>query len=795
MPRAPAPSDGRVASPPWWRRRWWVPALTVVALIAAGAAVLWRPGAVMRESKAGPAPAATYVGAATCAPCHREQHELWKSSDHARAMLPADEQTVLGDFGGARFTKDSVTSAFSRRDGGYVIHTDGPDGAMHDYKVVYTFGVSPLQQYLIEFPGGRYQIPSIAWDSRPKASGGQRWFHLYPREKIDHKDVLHWTGPAQNWNSMCAECHSTNLQKRYRPGEDRFATTWADVDVACEACHGPGSRHVEWARQAPERRAGASASNGLVFELKDPAGGRFTLAPGERIARRISQPASRAEVETCGRCHSRRAPIWSDYQHGQPLGQTYRVALLDESLYHADGQILDEVYEYGSFLQSKMYEAGVTCSNCHEPHGGRLREPGNALCAQCHVSAAYDGPQHHFHKASGEATPCVSCHMLERTYMVVDGRRDHSFRVPRPDLTVKLGTPNACNQCHTNRPAAWAAESVARWYGPGRRGGWHYAEAIHAGRTGRRDAESQLTRVVMDPAIPAIVRATALSLLGRYMRPDALRPLEAGLSDRDPLVRRAAAAALTVLPPARRPPLGLPLLADPVRSVRLEAVASLIESRSSVSGADAAALDRAIAEYREAQARNADRIESYVNLGALEAQLGRADAAEAAYRAALRIQPAFVPTYLNLADLYRWRGQEDKVVQTLEQALRVDPKNGDAYEGLGLSLVRQKRMPDAMPMLANAAKLRPNVPRYAYVYGIALHQTGDVRGAITVLTRAHERHPTDRAILLALAEYQRDAGDANSAAGWARKLEELSPEDEQVRRLVQSLERSGAGSR
>jgi predicted CXXCH cytochrome family protein len=794
MARAPARSGDRVTSPLWWRRRWWLLAPIVLALIAAGGTMLWRPGAAMRESRTASA-AATYVGTAACASCHREQHELWKSSDHARAMQPAGEQTVLGDFGGATFTKDGVTTAFARRDGGYVVRTDGPDGALHDYKVAYTFGVSPLQQYLIEFPGGRYQIPSIAWDSRPKASGGQRWFHLYPKEKIDHKDVLHWTGPAQNWNSMCAECHSTNLQKRYRAAEDRFETTWADVDVACEACHGPGSRHVEWARQAPGRRAGARASNGLVFELKDSSGGRFTLAPGERIARRTAPLASRAEVETCGRCHARRAPIWSDYQHGQPLGQTYRVALLDEGLYHADGQILDEVYEYGSFLQSKMYGAGVTCSSCHEPHGGRLRQPGNALCAQCHAPAAYDGPQHHFHKASPEATQCVSCHMLERTYMVVDGRRDHSFRVPRPDLTVKLGTPNACNQCHTNRPAAWAAEAVAKWYGPGRRTGWHYAEAILAGRTGRRDAESQLARVVTDPAIPAIVRATALSLLPRYMQPDALRPLEAGLSDRDPLVRRAAAAALTVLPPARRPPLGLPLLADPVRSVRLEAVASLIESRASLSGADAAALDRAIGEYREAQAGNADRVESYVNLGALEAQLGRAEAAEAAYRAALRVQPGFVPTYLNLADLYRQRAQEDKVVQTLEQALKIDPKNGDAYEGLGLSLVRQKRMPDAMPMLANAAKLRPDVPRYAYVYGIALHQTGDVRRAIAVLTGAHARHPTERGILLALTEYERDAGDTRRALGWARKLAELSPEDENVRRLVQSLERPGAGGR
>src|SRR5262249_25329317 len=276
----------------------------------------------------------------------------------ARAMAAADAQAVLGAFDNATFRKDGVTSTLSRREGGYFVRTDGPDGVLRDYRIAYTFGATPLQQYLVEFPRGRYQVPSIAWDARPNEAGGQRWFHLYPRETIDHRDPLHWTGPLQNWNSNCAERHSTNLERNDRLTEDRFGTTWSDVNVACEACHGPGSLHI------------VNPSRGFVVDFKAASAGRFTLSPGEPIARRTRPLASRAEVETCGVCHSRRGQVWGDYRQGKPLAQTHRVALLDERLYHADGQILDEVYEYGSFLQSRMYQAGVTCSNCHDPHSG-----------------------------------------------------------------------------------------------------------------------------------------------------------------------------------------------------------------------------------------------------------------------------------------------------------------------------------------------------------------------------------------------------------------------------------------
>ena len=699
-------------------------------------------------------------------------------------MQSADRTTVLGNFNNATFRKDGLTSTFFKRDGQFFVRTDGPDGKLADFEIKYTFGIDPLQQYLVAFPDGRYQALSIAWDVKRK-----RWFHLYLAERIDFRDELHWTKPAQNWNFMCAECHSTGLQKNYRLAEDRFETSWSDIDVSCEACHGPGSGHVAWAQDAQRGRSSADSTRGLAFQLKDTSGGSWVLAPGETIARRTKPLASRVEMETCGRCHARGAQIWGDYRHGQPLAETHRVAFLDEALYHADGQIKDEVYEYGSFLQSKMYHAGVTCSNCHDPHSARLRASGNAVCSQCHLPSKYDDPQHHFHTAGTEAAQCVSCHMIKRYYMVVDGRRDHSFRVPRPDLSMKLGTPNACNDCHRDRSAQWASQAVARWYGPDRKGGWHWAEAIHAGRNARADAETLLVRTVEDATTPTIVRATALNLLHRHPGPNALRAVERSLRDSDPLVRRAAVSALAAVEHPTRVTLGVPLLNDPVRTVRLEALSTLVGvPRDLFTAAQLKTLDQVIAEYREAQAFNADRAEAHLNLGVLDAQLGKFDAAEQAYRAAIRKQPLFMPAYINLADLYRQQGQEDRVEQTLREGLKADPGNGDAYHGLGLSLVRQKRLRDAIPELAKAAQRRPDVPRYAYVYGVALYEDGQTRRALDVLKRAHERHPADREIVVALAEYHRAAGDRKAAIAWARKLVEMSPEDAQARRLLQALE-------
>jgi len=278
-------------------------------------------------------------------------------------MAAASERTVRGDFHDAKLEYAGVTTRFFQRDGKYFARTDGPDGQVADFEVKYTFGVEPLQQYLIELPRGRMQALSIAWDSRPKGENGQRWFHLHPGERVTHTDELHWTQPSQNWNYMCADCHSTGLRKNYDRTSDQFRTSWSEVTVGCEACHGPGSRHVTW---ASAQRAGTSgprdSTKGLIARLDERRGVRWTTTAATGNAHRSQPRATDREIETCAQCHARRAQIADGYVAGKPFLDYYRPALLSRPLYHADGQQRDEVYDWGSFLQSRMYARGVTCS-------------------------------------------------------------------------------------------------------------------------------------------------------------------------------------------------------------------------------------------------------------------------------------------------------------------------------------------------------------------------------------------------------------------------------------------------
>lgn len=772
------------------------PAATVLLALAL---LAWRPA---EAAPAEPAPAAppsptgaaaapTHAGAAACAPCHERETRLWRGSHHDHAMEKPTPATVRGDFGGAKFTKDGVTTTFFRRGDQFVVNTDGPDGKLHDFPVKYTFGWDPLQQYLLELPGGRLQALSIAWDARPRADGGQRWFHLYPDEKIDHRDVLHWSGPAQNWNHMCAECHSTNLVKGYDAAKDAFATTWSEPNVACEACHGPGSAHVRWAEEAKAGKAAADPRKGFSFQLRDDSGGSWTLAAGASIARRTEPPSSDAQIETCGRCHSRRAQLWSEIVHGEPLAQTHRVSLLEDGLYEADGQIRDEVYEYGSFLQSRMHAAGVRCSDCHDPHSLALRVPGNAVCTQCHLASTYDAQSHHHHAAGSKAAQCASCHMPERVYMVVDGRHDHGFRVPRPDLSVELGTPNACNDCHGKETARWASDAVDRWYGADRKRRPHFASALHAGRTASPGARDKLARTARDPAVPAIARATAVELLAAHAGPQPLPALRESLRDPDPLVRRAAAAAVAAIDPEQRAALAAPLLRDPIRSVRIEALGSLLDAPAATFSAQQQAdLARVVGEYRTVQALNADRADARVNLGALDARLGDADAARAAFAAAIRVQPVYAPAYANLAELERRAGNEQAAEAALRRGIAAVPEVAELHHALGLALVRQKRGTDALPALERAATLAPRDPRYAYVYAVALHDLGQPARALQVLEEAQQHNPASPEILAALAQYEGEAGNRAAVLRWAGKLYDATG-DPQVGAMVERLRAAG----
>jgi predicted CXXCH cytochrome family protein len=765
LPRSSADYKERDAA----RRRAAV-ALAIAASLLGACSGARAPGDAAGERGA----EATFVGHAVCAECHPAEAASWRGSHHALAMLPASDSTVSGDFSGARFSAHGVTSTFSRQGGAFIVRTDGADGSLATFPIAYTFGVAPLQQYLVTFGRGRLQALGLAWDSRPKAAGGGRWFHLYPHERMDHRDPLHWTGRDQTWNYQCAECHSTNLHKGYEAPADSYRTTWSEVDVACEACHGPGSRHVAWAR-APGAHAGAAASAadaGLVIGFARAHDTAFAFAPGAATAHRVA-PRDTVQVEACARCHSRRGWVWEEVRAGGRLAQTHRVALLDEGLYRDDGQIEGEVYEYGSFLQSRMYAQGVVCSDCHDPHAARLRATGNTLCQRCHSAAAFDTPEHHHHASGSPGAQCVECHMPSRTYMVVDPRRDHSLRVPRPDLSVSLGTPNACNDCHRDRTPKWAADATVRWFPAGRTGRFHFGEALHAARAGKVEAAELLRRVVEDPEQPAIVRATATGLLSTVLTPALVPLVEKAARDPEPLVRRAAAGTLDALDSRTRARVGAPLIGDSIRTVRLEAAPAMAGLPPGLLTPEQSnALDRAIAEYRASQAFNADRPESHLNLGNLDRRSGRPAEAEADYRRAIALDSTFVPARVNLADVLASRGDEAACERELRSALVLEPGNADVHHALGLSLVRQHRTPEALAELRRAAEGASNA-RYAFVYGVALHDAGRVSEALDVLARAQARHPADRDILGALVAYTTASGDQEAARRWSERMARL----------------------
>lgn len=652
-------------------------------------------------------------------------------------MQEATDATVLGDFDGATFEAGGVSTRFTRDGVQFVVETADDDGDRRTYPVAFTFGVSPLQQYLLEAAPGRLQALGIAWDARPE---GQRWFHLYPNAAGRHADVLHWTQASQNWNSMCADCHSTGVRKGYDAAKGTFASTYAELNVGCEACHGPGSGHVE----APAVPYGAAAG----------------------------------DIDTCAPCHSRRAQLAEGFQPGQPWLNFYLPAPVTPPLYHADGQILEEVYVHGSFLQSPMHQAGVTCTDCHDAHSGHLVLEGDALCAQCHSptppprfptlaarAKRYDHPDHHFHTA----VECVDCHMPSRTYMGVDDRRDHSFRVPRPDLSMAYGTPNACNGCHRERDAAWADAAIRR-HTPG-----HptpgAADVLALATSGHFDAETRLAAAAQDANLPAIVRRSALLALGVHEFGRSQDAITAGLRDADPLVRLGALEHLARLPEAPRFGAVMRLLSDPLKAVRVAvAPAAAPYLAQAIAPAERERIEAALSEYRSTLTLNAERPEAHTNRANLLTALDDPEGAAAALDQALALEPNWIPALVNLADLHRATGRDVEGGALLARAAALEPASADAAYAYGLWFIRQGQPARGLEQLRRARQLAPQHLRNAYVLALALHAAGESDQAIAEIERAVTRFGGHRALLVALATFHRERGEFTAALAYAQRL-------------------------
>jgi tetratricopeptide (TPR) repeat protein len=725
-------------------------------------------------------PKVTFVGRDKCAECHKKEYDAWQNSHHDLAMDVADDKTVLGDFNDAVFEHKGVSSRFFRRGDKFFVNTQGPDGKMNDFEIKYTFGYTPLQQYLIPFPGGRLQCLTIAWDVEKK-----RWYSLYPDEPNDPEDWLHWTKNGQNWNGMCAECHSTHLQKNYDMTTDTYKTTWSEIDVSCEACHGPGSDHVKWA-EVPEMARSQDIEN---FGLVEKTG----------------NVTARQQVEHCARCHARRATL-GDYDHTTKDLLDYMVPqTLNEGLYFPDGQILEEVYVYGSFVQSKMYRNDVRCSDCHDVHSLKFVKEGNNLCLQCHRAEVYDTKNHHFHKKKGEkgdpirskdgtilynvgeGAECFKCHMPGRYYMGIDFRNDHSLRIPRPDLSVTLKTPNACNECHWDKTAAWSAEYFTKWYGIKRKP--HYGTVFEAARQGLPGAQADLIRLADDQLSSSIVRATALLLLRQYPGDLTLKIFERALMDPDSMVRQAAVLHIPRSDPETTVRLFVPLLYDPVKAVRIQAAMNLTElPRERLTARQREVFEKALAEYRESMEYVGDFPQGRHNLGNMYSNLGEGALAEENYKAAIRIDNLFYPAKVNLAMFYNRRGRNDQAEKLLREVVKEYPELYEAYYSLGLLLVEQKKPNDALQYLRKAAEGMPERARVHYNLGLLLQHLNRPSEAEASLLEALELEPDSFDYLYALADHYLRRGKLTEARRIAEELISKYPSNDLGRRLLDFID-------
>lgn len=709
-----------------------------------------------------PAPGASYIGSTACADCHTAAYQQWQNSHHDLALQVATDNSVLATTGtdtdGTRITKEET---------GLEFHTEREGAGLAPR---FTFGVEPLQQYVIEGGNGAWQTHPIAWDSRAEEAGGQRWFNLYD-QSYPVGDPMHWQGRANRWNSQCADCHSTAVTKGYDPATRSYNTTFELEDVSCEACHGPGSAHAG-----------------------DPGTVPLMALSG--------QPE---QINACAPCHSRRGQISEGFRPDRVFFDHYSPRLISSGLYYPDGQILDEVYVWGSFLQSRMHLAGVTCSNCHDPHSVELERPGNETCTFCHQASppaafaaagvitgasSYDSADHHLHPDQSEGAQCVACHMPSRTYMGVDDRRDHSFRIPRPDLSQTLGVPEPCTGCHVDQNAEWATEVLAKHFGTENRE--HFARPFAAAEAGVPMADAQLAELVMDAEQPIMVRASALARLGAYNRGYTMDAIRFARKD-EPLLRFAAPLAAASLSADRAWRLLSPLLEDDLRAIRHQTISALLPTLQ-VDPGFRQRLEPHLVTWIDEQALNLDYPETLTNVAGAYAALGNLPEAEAALTESITLQSNWVPGLVSLADLYRATGRDLEAGPLLEEALALTPDQPEVAYAYALWLFRQGRLNDGLPHLEHAARLAPGQRQYAYTWAIALNDSGDTEKALGVLAALLQRWPDDADLLIATITMLRDQGRFAEALPLLDRLIQQQPGDQELIQFREALRRAAASS-
>jgi len=695
-----------------------------------------------------------YAGTESCIECHEKEYNEWMGSHHDESMMIASDSSIKGDFNNVTFYKNDVYTRFFKKGEKYMVNTEGDDGEYHDYEILYTFGTEPLQQYIVEFPRGRFQCLRIAWDT-----DSSKWFDLYPDFTISNNEWIHWTGGGMSWNTACADCHSTNLRKNYFNEPDSFNTRFTIINVSCEACHGPSKAHNDFI-------------NSDLYDESDA----YDAYQHLYLTRRDS---SEQQVDQCARCHSRRVQFTEAYNHDGLFEDHYMGEILADHLYFPDGQILEEDYVYSSFVQTKMYHNDVKCTNCHNPHTTKLKYEGNKLCLQCHEVEKYDVYEHHFHEMNTEAALCINCHMDGAYYMVNDYRRDHSFRVPRPDLSVEYSVPNACISCHTDSTNQWASDWVVEWYGPERVK--NYADVLCLGSTRTEEAVPDLVKLINDKTQPAITRATAVWYLGYIDTDLSNRTIFNASGDPAPQVRYIVAEVMQSFPAEIRYQYLAPLLNDPYRSVRTMALDALTDIPMTQFSEDLRqAYLKVLPEYEAMLDMRADFTGGQAMIARFNERQGRPEAAETALKKAVRFDTLFNVGRINLAHLYHNQGKNQEAIDLFKLVIKMEPQYDPAYYSLGLLYAETGDIESAIQYLERTIDVNPNNMRAYYNLGLALQQTGEIKQAENTFLKGLSMNQNDIDITYALVILYVQQGSFANANSYMPLLKSTFPDEPNI---------------
>ncbi len=683
-----------------------------------------------------------YVGNQNCTSCHQEAAKTWEGSHHDKAMQLVTDESVLGDFNDSEISIDGVSYFFFKKESDFYVRALELDGSDNEYKVAYVFGLTPLQQYIVDFPDGRKQVLRVTWDTLD-----HKWFHQYAGDEIVITDWLHWSRGAQNWNTMCAECHSTNLKKNYLVEKDSFHTTYSSINVSCESCHGPGAQHSSWAD------SGAKGENMHIVLGSD----------------------QQTQMNMCAPCHARRVKLTKNMIPALNFEDQYLIQNISSEYYHLDGQILEEDYVYGSFLQSKMHAQGVKCSDCHNVHSNELKMTGNKLCLQCHVPETYESPKHHFHKENTEASQCINCHMTGRYYMGNDFRRDHSFRIPRPDQSVSHGTPNACNECHKDKSEEWAAQQVVDWYGKDRRP--HFSDYSLLSNDTNLNAQDRqkLNNFISDLSYPAIARSTVIANL-RFDSENDIKSLLAALNDSTAIVRYNALMEFRNMNPQDRMSVAQKHMTDSTRLVRIGSAQLLIGfDGENWSEADKLSLFKVKEELEEMLFGNADFSTGRLQLGDYFMQTNDIKTAIKHYEIALKMDSLLFPVYTNLATAYSIAKEGDKALETLNTWMDKEPNASRPYYLRALLNFEIGNNGLAEQDLKMAIELNPQDSRSMYNLATYYYQTKDYTRAASMINKTLKIEPNNAEVKYLKALILKEMGRVQESNKIMQELQAQNP--------------------